>query len=200
MLVTNVPADAAGRVTPPPESVIIRDHQDDDIEAIADLALESLAWHADTFPNIRPVPQRQSLLADFRDLPATEDMYFRVAELDTTVVGFLTASLQPATTGGIEALDRPSVYISDIIVTTAVRRRGIGRALLTDLEQWAAQHDCDAIRLNMHAGNSAAQHLYQQLGYQPTWITFRKDLSFSSGSADMNDTNNRSSEIRNWDP
>lgn len=119
--------------------MIIRDQQEDDIEAIVDLALESLAWHADTFPNIRPVPQRQSLLGDFRDLAATSDMYFRVAELDAAVVGFLTASLRAATTGGIEALDRPSVYISDIIVTTAARRRGIGRALLTNLEQWASQ-------------------------------------------------------------
>lgn len=173
---TNDPADVAGRVTPPAGAVIIRDQQEQDTEAIVDLALESLTWHASTFSNIRPAPQRQSLLADFRRLTAAPDMYFRVAELDTAVVGFLTANLRPATTSGIEALDRRSVYISDIIVTKAVRRRGIARALLTDLERWATQHHCNTICLNMHAGNAPAQQLYEQLGYQPTWITYRKDM------------------------
>lgn len=174
--VTNDSADVAGRVTPPAGAVIIRDQQEQDIEAIVDLALESLTWHASTFTNIRPAPQRQSLLAEFGRLTDAPDMYFRVAELDSTVVGFLTAGLRPATSGGIEALDRRSVYISDIIVTTAVRRRGIARALLTDLEEWATQHDCSTICLNMHAGNTPAQQLYERLGYQPTWITYRKDM------------------------
>jgi ribosomal protein S18 acetylase RimI-like enzyme len=173
---TNDQDDVPGQVRLPPGALIIRDHQEHDIEAIVNLALESLTWHADTFTNIRPPPERQSLRTDFRGLADTPDTYFRVAELDTAVVGFLTASLLPATTGGIEALDHTSVYISDIIVTTAVRRRGIARALLTDLEQWAVHHDCHTIRLNMHAGNAPAMHLYEQLGYQPTSMTFRRDI------------------------
>jgi hypothetical protein len=27
----------------------------------------------------------------------------------------------------------------------------------------------------MHAGNTPAQRLYEELGYLPSWITFRKD-------------------------
>jgi ribosomal protein S18 acetylase RimI-like enzyme len=160
----------------PEQSMIIRDRQHDDTDAIVTLALESLTWHAETFTNIRPAPTRDSLLTQFQDLADTADSYFRVAELDT-VVGFLTASLQPATTGGIEALDERSVYIADLIVTRSARRRGVGRALLTDLEQWAGQQQCHTIRLNMHAGNEPARRLYEQLGYGPSWITFRKDLT-----------------------
>ena len=176
MLVINDQTHAAGQGTQPPGALIIRDRQDHDIEVIVDLALESMTWHADTFDNVRPAPQRQSLLTDFTGLPDSPDTYFRVAELDGTVVGFLTASLHPPTTGGIEALDGTSIYISDIIVTASVRRRGIGRSLLTDLERWATERECHTIRLTMHAGNAPAQHLYEQLGHQPTWITFRKDI------------------------
>jgi ribosomal-protein-alanine N-acetyltransferase len=161
---------------PAEQSMIIRDRQQDDADAIATLALESLTWHAETFANIRPAPPRDSLLTQFQDLADTPDSYFRVAELDA-VVGFLTASLQPATTGGIEALDERSVYIADLIVTRTARRRGIARALLNDLERWAGQHQCHTIRLNMHAGNEPARRLYEQLGYGPSWITFRKDLT-----------------------
>jgi ribosomal protein S18 acetylase RimI-like enzyme len=98
------------------------------------------------------------------------------------VVGFLSATIRPATTSGIEALDEPSVYISDIVVTAAARRHGIGRTLLRDLDRWATEHDCRIIRLTMHAGNTAAQRLYEQLGYTASWITYRKDRGQRDGA------------------
>ncbi len=67
------------------------------------------------------------------------------------------------------------MYISDVAVTQAARRRGIARALLADLDEWAGRRGCRTIRLSMHAGNEPASRLYEQLGYRPTWITFRKD-------------------------
>lgn len=153
----------------------IRDHQPEDVDAITALALESLTWHAESFGDIRPAPAAEALRAQYREIPA--DQYLRVAEVDSNIVGFLTAGIQPATTSGIQALDEPSVYIADVAVTRAARRRGVARALLTDLERWAADQGCHTIRLTMHAGNEAAERLYEQLGYQPSWITFRKDLA-----------------------
>ena len=155
--------------------LIIRDRQEEDLEPIVALALESMTWHADTFSDIRPAPTGDALRAGFRELVPTADGYFRVAELAGTVAGFLTAGLQPPTTSGIEALDEPSVYISDVAVAPTARRRGIARALLTDLDGWARRRECHTIRLSMHAGNEPAHRLYEQLGYRPTWITFRKD-------------------------
>ncbi|WP_152361557.1 GNAT family N-acetyltransferase [Microlunatus speluncae] len=162
---------------PGPEQaeLIIRDRRDTDLEAMVTLALESMTWHADSYPDVRPAPPADALRGGFRELVPTADSYVRVAELDTLVVGFLTAALLPPTTSGIEALDEPSVYISDIIVTGTARRRGIARALLADLDDWARARGCHTIRLTMHAGNEPAHRLYEQLGYRPTWITFRKD-------------------------
>ena len=165
--------------------MIIRDRRDEDTEVIVSLALESLRWHAETFSHIRPAPPRDSLLSDFRELAATPDTYFRVAELDATVVGFLTAGLHPPTSGGIEALDEPSVYISDVVVTSSARRRGIARALLADLDVWASQRECHTIRLTMHAGNEPAHHLYDQLGYRPSWIAFRKDTASQTATTGL---------------
>lgn len=165
-----------GLVLEPEQSeLIIRDRRDGDLEAIVDLALESMRWHADTFGHLRPVPSADALRAGFREIVPTADSYIRVAEIGSTVAGFLTAGVQPPTTSGIEALDEPSVYVSDVVVTQSARRGGIGRALLADLDDWARRRGCNTIRLTMHVGNEPAQRLYEQLGYRPTWITFRKD-------------------------
>ncbi|QGN32118.1 GNAT family N-acetyltransferase [Microlunatus sp. Gsoil 973] len=105
--------------------MIIRDRQDEDLDSIVTLALESLTWHADTFPHVRRPPARDGLASDFQALTPEPDTYFRVAVLDTTVTGFLTATIQPPNPNGIEALDEPTLYIADVIVTQAARRRGI---------------------------------------------------------------------------
>jgi GNAT superfamily N-acetyltransferase len=157
-----------------PARLLVRHRRERDLETIVNLAFESLSWHAETFPDVRPAPSTESLASAYQQLEDSTKSYFRVAEIDGEVVGFLSASIQPPTTSGIEALDDPSVYIGDIVVTASVRRRGIARALLTDLDGWATDHGCHVIRLNMHAGNAPAQHLYERLGFHPTWITFRK--------------------------
>lgn len=157
-------------------SITIRDRRDEDLPVIVDLALESISWHAETFDDIRPAPASQALSHEFSQLTNSPELYFRVAELAGTVVAFLTASIHPPRNGGIEALDGPSIYIADIIVTSSARRLGVAAALLTDLDRWAASHGCSTIRLSMHAGNEPAQRLYEALGYRPTWVTYRKDL------------------------
>ena len=157
-------------------SITIRDRRDDDLPVVVDLALESISWHAETFDDIRPAPERQALAHEFSQLTDSPELYFRVAELDGTVIAFLTASIHPPRDGGIEALDGPSIYIADIIVTSSARRLGVAAALLKDLDRWAAPHGCTTIRLSMHAGNGPAQRLYETLGYRPTWVTYRRDL------------------------
>jgi len=156
-------------------SITIRDRRAEDLPVIVDLALESISWHAQTFDDIRPAPAPDALAHEFSQLSDSPELYFRVAELDGTVIAFLTATIHPPRDGGIEALDGPSIYIADIIVTSSARRLGVGAALLTDLDRWAATHNCDTIRLSMHAGNRPAQRLYEALGYRPTWVTYRKD-------------------------
>lgn len=156
-------------------SISIRDRRDEDLATIVDLALESMIWHADTFTDIRAAPDREALTRAYAQ-PDPAWPYFRVAELEGSVVAFLSASINPPRDGGIEALNGPSIYIADIVVTKSARRHGVAAALLGDLDHWATTHDCQTIRLGMHAGNEPAQRLYESHGYRPTWITYRKDL------------------------
>lgn len=155
--------------------ITIRDRRAQDLPIIVDLARESISWHAETFGDVRPAPDRAALAHEYGQVVDSPELYFRVAELEDTVVGFLSASINPPRKGGIEALDEPSIYIGDIIVTKAARRRGVAAALFADLDSWAKSRGCRTIRLTMHAGNAPAQQLYERLGYRQTWITYRKD-------------------------
>lgn len=156
--------------------ISIRDRRDGDLHVVVDLALESISWHAEAFTDIRPAPGRDALVHEYGQLADSPELYFRVAELAGRVVAFLSASIQPPRDGGIEALDGPSIYIADIVVTRSARRLGVAAALLNDLDQWAAAHGCTTIRLGMHAGNEPAQRLYEAHGYRPAWVSYRKDL------------------------
>jgi RimJ/RimL family protein N-acetyltransferase len=58
------------------------------------------------------------------------------------------------------------VFTLTIVVHPGHVERGIGRAMLRDLLNWA-QHDTRVgkIELNVRAGNLRAQHLYRSLGF-----------------------------------
>lgn len=134
--------------------VILRDRAHDDAESVAEIASKSLQQqHARDFANIRPAPSIGQLRADFAELGSQPDRYFRVAEIDGRVVGFLTAALRPAPAGGIERFDGPLVYVSDVAVTGDARRRGVARILVGDIEAWGRKHGPCAITLSMRTGN-----------------------------------------------
>jgi GNAT superfamily N-acetyltransferase len=83
--------------------------------------------------------------------------------------------LRPAPSGGIERFDGPYAFIADVAVTSDARGQGIGRSLMDDVATWAHGRGACALTLSDHTQNPAT-HLYRELGYQPTWQTYRKDL------------------------
>ena len=53
-------------------------------------------------------------------------------------------------------------------VDPEARGRGVGRALLEAAEAWGRDRGCTAASLSVTAGNSPAERLYRQAGYEPT--------------------------------
>ena len=58
------------------------------------------------------------------------------------------------------------VFVNDLIIAPAHRRKGCARAALTALAQEARLHDCTEIRLYVSDGNDAAKALYERCGYR----------------------------------
>lgn len=81
-----------------------------------------------------------------------------VAELDGEIVGrlSLTRDPQPA-----------SKHVADLglMVASSYRRRGIGSALMTAAEGWAARAGVSKLELHVFPHNAAAIALYEKCGY-----------------------------------
>lgn len=60
---------------------------------------------------------------------------------------------------------QPIMYIHDLIVARASRRRGVATALLRGVEELARAEDCCRVTLEVLERNEAAQALYAKLGY-----------------------------------
>jgi ribosomal protein S18 acetylase RimI-like enzyme len=98
-----------------------------------------------------------------------------IAEEDGAVVGFVTIW---ARYRSAEPDDDPAEhgFISDLVVSSAKRGGGIGRALLRAAEARAREAGAQVVRLSVKAGNLPATSLYAAEGYQESEIYLEKDL------------------------
>lgn len=67
-------------------------------------------------------------------------------------------------------------HVEVIAVTTEAERRGVARALMAAIEQWARRRGYRHVTLNVFDRNARAKALYDSLGYLPETIHYRKDL------------------------
>src|SRR5438309_265058 len=85
-------------------------------------------------------------------------------------------------------LARPSLYLEDIFVLPAFRRRGVGRALLRHCIQMAHERGCGRMEWTCLDWNTKAQTTYDQLGARrlSEWFLYRLTLSESESLSRMN--------------
>ncbi|MFO7692126.1 MAG: N-acetyltransferase [Vicinamibacterales bacterium] len=67
-------------------------------------------------------------------------------------------------------------HVEVIAVEDRAERRGVARALMEAIEQWARRRGYRHVTLNVFDRNTRARALYDGLGYQPETIHYRKDV------------------------
>ena len=67
-------------------------------------------------------------------------------------------------------------YVDILAVSSEFEGRGVGRALLSHVEQWARERDFVEVVLDVFAGNAHAIAFYTRLGYAPDHIRLAKPL------------------------
>ena len=72
-------------------------------------------------------------------------------------------------------IGRPGIYIEDLFVEEAYRRRGFGGALLAHVAKLAAARDCGRLEWSVLDWNEPAVNFYTKLGAVPMneWTVFR---------------------------
>ena len=120
--------------------MIIRTMQKGDVAAVAALEAQifSMPWSA----------------AGFADTLPREDVIFLVAYEQDELLGYV---------GIYCTLDEGE--ITNVAVAPAARRRGIARALLTELKQQLACRNVARIVLEVRVSNEPAIRLYEQMGF-----------------------------------
>ncbi len=143
--------------------IIIRECRIEDAEAIRQLNLTCMGYD---YPLSDTERQLKKSLSD----PAHRIF---VATADGTVVGYVHAS-------DYDLLYAPPMKnILGIAVSNAFTRRGIGTALLQQVEQWAASSGAGGVRLVSGASRTGAHEFYRSLGYDggKQQLNFKKLLS-----------------------
>jgi len=71
------------------------------------------------------------------------------------------------------------LYIHDVIISPANRRKGLGKAMMKKLEEISIERSYCKITLEVREDNAVAQNLYRSLGYdecQPKMLFWTKKL------------------------
>jgi ribosomal protein S18 acetylase RimI-like enzyme len=71
---------------------------------------------------------------------------------------------------------RREAYVYALEIDEAARRRGHARAALRELERLARERGVQQLGLHVFGHNHGARRLYDELGFEPTSITLRKNL------------------------
>jgi GNAT superfamily N-acetyltransferase len=73
---------------------------------------------------------------------------------------------------------RPGIYLEDLFVDPEHRGRGVGRALLSYLENLARERGCDRLQWSVLKWNQRAIDFYKSLGAvaRDDWTLYRLDL------------------------
>jgi ribosomal protein S18 acetylase RimI-like enzyme len=116
--------------------------------------------------------------------PARERDYF-LGVMDDPQMCLLVAETVPEAGSGLEPVMAGSVHvmlrdtppiplfvprrlamIDNLVVKGALRRLGIGQALMEAAQRWAASAGADTVELTVFEFNTAAKSFYEYLGYE----------------------------------
>ena len=135
-----------------------------DIPELIDLLAVLFSIEQDFSPD--PAKQRRGLAA----LLASPTGHIAIARNTTSrAVGMATAQLVISTAEGA-----PSAWIEDVVVREDFRGKGLGRALLDAVLDWARSRGAVRTQLLADLDNAPALAFYERVGWQPTRLGARR--------------------------
>ncbi|HLO35731.1 MAG TPA: GNAT family N-acetyltransferase [Candidatus Deferrimicrobium sp.] len=152
---------------PHPRGVVIRPVSMDDLEVLIDIYLDTAIHHAAIDPEVFHVPARDEVAVRLRRRieGRGETGEYLAAIVDGEMAGSGSVDLEGPPSPGNMMRAVPTAEFG-VSVVAAHRGRGIGRALISHLESWAADHGVERMILNVSEANGGAIRLYHELGYR----------------------------------
>ncbi len=105
-------------------------------------------------------PGEADVATRFSQVSASAGHHIVVAEVDGAVVGLLHVFERPA-------LEKPcEAVVQSLVVDDQWRGRGIGEALMSDAEAWAARRGLAATALYTRIDRDRSKTFYERIGYR----------------------------------
>lgn len=103
--------------------------------------------------------------AQLRESPGQE--LFVAAREDGAIIGWLHVQERPA-------LHMPrAAEVTALVIDSAHRRTGCGRALMAAAEQWALSRRCELVALRSGVDREDAHRFYRSLGFAQTSASYK---------------------------
>lgn len=144
--------------------MILRDATPADVAELSRLLDDLFSIEQDFQPNTENQERGMLLLLQHPDRGC-----IKVAEEDGRIIGMVSAQLVISTAEGA-----PSAWVEDMVVCGDQRGKGVGRALLDSLTDWARSKGATRAQLLVDLDNEPALGYYQHLGWQSTRLAARR--------------------------
>jgi len=89
----------------------------------------------------------------------------------------IVATYQISFISGLSLRAARRAQVESVRVASHLRDQGIGTALMADAEARARAADCSLMQMTSNAGREQAHRFYERLGFTPSHIGFKRDLT-----------------------
>lgn len=96
-----------------------------------------------------------------------------VAEFDGQIVGFAHYSLTHSTWN-----EHRNVYLEDLFIDSSLRGQGLGRLLITGLDQVAKSEGAREVYWETHKDNQVARKLYDSVGRLSDFVKYSRHVNY----------------------
>jgi GNAT superfamily N-acetyltransferase len=150
-----------------------------DLDTIVTLNLQVQQLHVEAEPARFVTPTRAAVRAWYETTLAAPTWHAAVADVDRQVRGYVL----------FEDVDRQStpftaasrlLYVHQLGVDEAARRRGVGRALLEHVDTVARDVGAAQVALDTWSFNAPAQAFFASCGFEPFIVRLRRQVDIPS--------------------